>query len=189
MSLQAKSDAVGGHATVKSSPHRFSLRKNRSASSLGFPLGKPNPQGGSELQTRRAWPRWFCRDRPPCLSEVPVPASANCNYGDGYIRYGRPRGADPTGECGCGRHSGESRNPFSPFAFLEGSYTSAGDETPQFIHPHPQMDSGFRRNDGEHSRLVSFSTNPHKHEWEDPKPVMAGGGISRSDFALWPYLL
>ena len=29
------------------SPHRFSLRTNRSASSSGFPLGKPDPQGGS----------------------------------------------------------------------------------------------------------------------------------------------
>ena len=34
-------------------PHRFSLRTNRSASSSGFPLGKPDPQGGSELLSRR----------------------------------------------------------------------------------------------------------------------------------------
>ena len=36
---------------------------------------------------------------------------------------------------------------FTPFAFRQGSCASAGKETPPFIHPHPQMDSGFRRND------------------------------------------
>ena len=36
---------------------------------------------------------------------------------------------------------------FTPFAFRQGSRASAGNETPPFILPHPQMDSGFRRND------------------------------------------
>jgi len=36
---------------------------------------------------------------------------------------------------------------FTPFAFRQGSYASAGKGKPPFIHPHPQMDSGFRRND------------------------------------------
>ena len=30
---------------------------------------------------------------------------------------------------------------FSSFAFRQGSRTSAGNEMPPFIHPHPQMDS------------------------------------------------
>ena len=42
------SDSVGGHAADKGSPHRVSLRTNRSASSSGFPLGKPDPQGGGK---------------------------------------------------------------------------------------------------------------------------------------------
>ena len=37
---------------------------------------------------------------------------------------------------------------FTPFAFRQGSRASVGNETPPLIHPHPQMDSGFRRNDG-----------------------------------------
>ena len=46
------------------------------------------------------------------------------------------------------RHSGESRNPFfMSFAFRQGSRALVGNETPLLIHPHPQMDSGFRRND------------------------------------------
>ena len=36
---------------------------------------------------------------------------------------------------------------FMPFAFRPGSRASAGNETPPRIHPRPQMDSGFRRND------------------------------------------
>ena len=40
----------GGSFFCGMSPHRFSLRANRSASSSGFPLGKPDPQGGSEIR-------------------------------------------------------------------------------------------------------------------------------------------
>ena len=36
---------------------------------------------------------------------------------------------------------------FTLFAFRQGSCASAGDETSPLIHPHPQMDSGFRRTD------------------------------------------
>ena len=32
------------------------------------------------------------RDSPPCLSEAPVPVPAMRNRGNGFIRYGRPRG-------------------------------------------------------------------------------------------------
>ncbi len=37
---------------------------------------------------------------------------------------------------------------FTSFAFRQASRASVGNETPSLIHPHPQMDSGFRRNDG-----------------------------------------
>ena len=43
----------GDKPQVKISPHRIGLRTNRSASSSGFPLGKPDPQGGSEIQKHR----------------------------------------------------------------------------------------------------------------------------------------
>ena len=46
------SDSVGGIIRTGDkthfTPHRFSLRTNRSASSSGFPLGKPDPQGGGK---------------------------------------------------------------------------------------------------------------------------------------------
>ena len=48
-SRQMRADSVGGHATEKApptnSPAGFAL-----ASLSGFPLGKPDPQGGSEIQ-------------------------------------------------------------------------------------------------------------------------------------------
>ena len=51
------------------------------------------------------------------------------------------------------RRSGESRNPFLRllpfFSVLQCSRASVGKEMPPCIHPHPQMDSGFRRNDGQ----------------------------------------
>ena len=42
---------------------------------------------------------------------------------------------------------GSTESIFTPIAFRQGSRASAGNEMPPFIHPHPQMDSGFRRND------------------------------------------
>ena len=42
---------------------------------------------------------------------------------------------------------GSTESIFTHFVFCQGSCASAGKETPPFIHPHPQMDSGFRRND------------------------------------------
>ena len=45
------------------------------------------------------------------------------------------------------RRSGESRNPLYAFCLSSEFPRIGGHETPSFIHPHPQMDSGFRRND------------------------------------------
>ena len=47
---EARRRVGGGTCHRKSSPHRIGLRTNRSASSSGFPLGKPDPQGGSEFR-------------------------------------------------------------------------------------------------------------------------------------------
>jgi len=43
---------------------------------------------------------------------------------------------------------------FTLFAFRPGSRASTENEMPSSIHPHPQMDSGFRRND-EQNRITS----------------------------------
>ena len=51
------SEPVGGRIRngeqTHFTPHRIGLRTNRSASSSGFPLGKPDPQGGSEFPLSR----------------------------------------------------------------------------------------------------------------------------------------
>ncbi len=83
---------------------------------------------------------------------------------------------------------------FTPFAFSRGSHTSAGNETPSFIHPRPQMDSGFRRNDDRkrrakppsrtgrrplgHRSLEVFFNNPRRDR-SRPVPATPNGRTQR----------
>ena len=94
----------------------------------------------------------FCLFLPPCQGGV---------GGVGFQGGGRTRRSAPTDWYRrLMRFPSFRRKPesiFTPFAFRQGSRTSAENETPSFIHPHPQMDSGFRRND-EQNRTASSGT-------------------------------
>ncbi len=65
-------------------PHRIGLRKKRSASSSGFPLGKPDPQGGSDFFSRRSG----TYDKPR------VPGFFINSLSGGYEKAMRPRRAE-----------------------------------------------------------------------------------------------
>ena len=75
---------------------------------------------------------------------------------------------------------------FTPFAFRQGSRASAGNETPSFMRPHPQMDSGFRRNDGEHARLGGASLSPLWTFSTIPIRGVGGGTPLPRDFSTAP---
>ncbi|MDE0330864.1 MAG: hypothetical protein OXL41_03265 [Nitrospinae bacterium] len=61
---------------------------------------------------------------------------------------------------------------FSPFTFCQGSRASARNETPSFIHPQPQMDSGLRRNDEQNQiRRSSREESAAYRSGQAPVPV------------------